>query len=57
MSERRTAKQMGRPLTAKEQLENLDYFLTHCDKCEKEVPWGSEVCEHCGYELMQYGKH
>lgn len=53
----RTAEQMGRPLTAVEMMDNLYYAMTHCDECNGKVPLGSPVCEHCGYELMEYGKH
>jgi rRNA maturation endonuclease Nob1 len=33
------------------------WHMTHCHKCKAEVAWNSEVCEHCGEELMEYGKH
>ena len=55
--QRRSSAQLGRPLTAAEKLENLDWYLTHCDKCKAEVAWGAEVCETCGYELMEFGKN
>lgn len=41
----------------KEMFDNLNWHMTHCHKCEAEVGWSAEVCEHCGEELMEHGKH
>lgn len=30
---------------------------THCFTCNAEVPWDGEVCEKCGQELLENGKH
>ncbi len=34
------------------QLQNLKWALLHCHKCDGEVEWNAETCEHCGEELM-----
>jgi rRNA maturation endonuclease Nob1 len=39
------------------QLARLLWWQTHCFKCEAEVAFSAEVCESCGEELMEYGKH
>jgi ribosomal protein L40E len=49
MSERRTAEMMGRPLTDAEKLENIDWFMEHCAKCEQKIEWDTNKCPHCGY--------
>jgi hypothetical protein len=38
-------------------LDNLNYEMTHCWKCDGGVAWNAEVCETCGNELMEHGKH
>lgn len=42
----------GRPLTAVEQMANLRWHLTHCDKCEGEIKGTEAFCPHCDYELF-----
>jgi hypothetical protein len=39
------------------QLSNFMWHMTHCDKCSSYCGWGAEVCEACGAELMEHGKH
>lgn len=39
------------------QLRRLHSFMTVCWKCESKVHWQAEVCEACGEELMENGKH
>jgi hypothetical protein len=39
------------------QLARLERALTHCFTCDAYVGWGAEVCEYCGQELMEHGKH
>lgn len=38
-------------------LDMLYYDQTHCWKCDGEVAWAAEVCETCGNELLENGKH
>jgi hypothetical protein len=45
----RTPKTEGRPLTKLEQLENIDWFMVHCNKCQEWTGWAKDVCPHCGY--------
>lgn len=45
----------GTPLSV--QLSRLWWHQTHCFKCEAEVAFDAEVCEACGEELMEHGKH
>lgn len=49
---RRTAKEIDRALTDAEKLENVDWFMTHCDKCEEWTGWGKDVCPHCGHHNL-----
>ena len=47
-----TAKIMGRPLTDREKLENIDWAMTHCDHCEEWIGWGRDICPHCGHHNL-----
>jgi len=42
----------GRPLTAAEQLANLKWALSHCDKCEAVIEANWTYCPWCGHQLM-----
>jgi len=39
------------------QLARLHVFMTRCWKCGATTAFDAEVCESCGNELMEYGKH
>jgi rRNA maturation endonuclease Nob1 len=44
-------------ISAQEKLKRIYWWMTHCDKCERQVGWGVDVCMYCGRELMEHGKH
>jgi hypothetical protein len=48
-----TEKELGRPLSDKEKLDNLARAMTHCDSCEEEICMDWLFCPWCGYNLME----
>lgn len=49
----RKARERGRPLTAQEQLENLERAIWTCDRCEAPIETGDNFCGKCGYQLVE----